>query len=86
MVTVATHYNYVFIRNICNLELAICSTVINPLSLKSDQLEISPCKINALQNRLVMRTEEMITEDESSSVIIHQTLPLLLLKTYRGNI
>lgn len=31
-----------------------------------------------------MRTEEMITEDESSSVIIHQTLPLLLLKTYTG--
>ena len=48
MVTVATHYNYVFIRNTCNLELAICSTVINPLSLKGDQLEISPSKNNAL--------------------------------------
>ena len=36
----------------------------NPLSLKSDQHQISPCNINALLNRVVMRITDMITEGE----------------------
>ena len=39
---------------------------LNPLSPKSDQCEISPYSINALENRVVMRIECMIREDESS--------------------
>ena len=38
----------------------------NPLSLKSDQHEISPHNINALENRVIMRIEYMIREDESN--------------------
>ena len=38
---------------------------IHPLSPRSDQHQISPCNINALENRVVMRTEYMIGEDES---------------------
>ena len=38
----------------------------NPLSPKSDQRQISPCNINALQNRVVMRIKDMITQDESN--------------------
>ena len=44
----------------------IGKTPINPLSLKSDQHEISSCNINALENRVVMRTKYMIREDESN--------------------
>ena len=36
----------------------------NPLSPKSDQHEISPYYINALENRVVMRIDCMINEDE----------------------
>ena len=36
----------------------------NPLSLKSDQHQISPSDINALSIRMVMRITDMITEDE----------------------
>ena len=32
-------------------------SLLNPLSPKSDQHEISPHNINALENRVVMRTE-----------------------------
>ena len=39
---------------------------VNPLSPKSNQHEISPYHINALENRVVMRTEYMIREDESN--------------------
>ena len=39
---------------------------LNPLSLKSDEHEISPYNINALENRVVMRIEYMIREDESN--------------------
>ena len=39
---------------------------INPLSPKSDQRQISPYNINALQNRVVMRITDMITQDESN--------------------
>ena len=39
---------------------------INPLSPKSDQHQISPCNINALQNRVVMRIKDMITQNESN--------------------
>ena len=34
------------------------------LSLKSDQHEISPYNINALENKVVIRIEHMIREDE----------------------
>ena len=41
--------------------------LLNHLSpAKSDQLKISPCTINSLSNRVVMRTEDLITEDESN--------------------
>ena len=36
----------------------------NPLSPKSNQHQISPCKINALLNRVVVRIKNMITQDE----------------------
>ena len=36
----------------------------NPLSPKSDQHQISPCNINALSNRVVMRIRDKITQDE----------------------
>ena len=36
----------------------------NPFSLKSDQHPNSPCDIIALQNRLVTRIKDMITQDE----------------------
>ena len=39
---------------------------VNPLSPKSDQHGISPYYINALENRVVMRIEYMIREDESN--------------------
>ena len=38
---------------------------LNPLSPKSDQHEISPYNINALENIVVARIEYMIREDES---------------------
>ena len=38
---------------------------LNPLSPKSDQHEISPHNINALENIVVVRIEYMIREDES---------------------
>ena len=37
---------------------------LNPLSPKSDQHQISPCNIDALSNRMVMRITDMITQDE----------------------
>ena len=39
---------------------------LEPLSPKSDPRQISPCNINALQNRVVMRIKDMITQDESN--------------------
>ena len=36
------------------------------LSAKSDQHEISPYNINAVEDRVVMRIEYMIREDESN--------------------
>ena len=38
----------------------------NSLSPKSDQYQNSPCHISALQNRLVMRIKDMITQDTKS--------------------
>ena len=38
----------------------------NPLSPKSDQHQISPYNINALENRVAMRIEYMIRKDESN--------------------
>ena len=37
----------------------------NPLSPRSDQHEISPHNISALENIMVVRIEYMIREDES---------------------
>ena len=39
-------------------------STVNPLDPKSDQHQISLCNINALQNRVVMRITDMITQDE----------------------
>ena len=39
-------------------------TVLNPFSPKSDQHETSPHNIIALENRVVMRIEYMIREEE----------------------
>ena len=38
--------------------------LLNSLSPKSDQHQISPCNINALSNRVVMRVMNMITQDK----------------------
>ena len=38
----------------------------DPLRPKSDQHEISPYNINTLENRVIMRIEYMIREDESN--------------------
>ena len=37
---------------------------LNPLRPKSDQHQISPCNINAMENGVVMRITGMITQDE----------------------
>ena len=58
--------------------------MVNPLSPKSDQHEISPYNINALENRVVMRIEDMIRKDESNRYF-NKLSTLLLLKTYRDN-
>ena len=39
---------------------------LNPLSPKSDQHEISPYNINALENIVVMRIEYTTSEDKSN--------------------
>ena len=39
---------------------------LNPLNTKGDQHEISPDNIDAFENRLVMRIEYMIREDDAS--------------------
>ena len=39
--------------------------MINPFRPKSDQHEISPYNINALENTVVMRIEVKIREDDS---------------------
>ena len=39
---------------------------LKPLSTKGDQHEICPYNINAFENRLVMRIEYMIREDDAS--------------------
>ena len=40
------------------------SSCISPLGPKSDQDQISPCDINALYNRVVIRIKDMIIQDE----------------------
>ena len=42
----------------------LCKSSLNPLSPMSDQHQISSCNINALENRVVMRITDMITQDE----------------------
>ena len=58
--------------------------MVNPLSPKSDQHELSPYNINALENRVVMRIEDMIRKDECNRYF-NKLSTLLLLKTYRDN-
>ena len=57
---------------------------INPLRPKIDRHEISPYNINALENRVVMRIEYMIREDESNGSFNKFSL-LLLLKMFRDD-
>ena len=45
-------------------DLPPMAVILNPSSPKSDQRQISPCDTNALQNRVVMRITDMITQDE----------------------
>ena len=45
------------------------------LSSKSDQHQNSPCTMNTLQDKLVMRIKDMITQDHRyflNSLIIHK--------------
>ena len=51
---------------------------LKPFKPSTDQLEISPCDINTLQNRVVMRIEHMITEDKSNRHFNKFSLQLLL--------
>ena len=44
----------------------VTEILLNPLSPKSDQHVMSPNNINASENRVVMRIEYMIREDESN--------------------
>ena len=63
---------------------ALRRKIVNPLSPKGDQHPISPCNINALQNRVVMRITDMMTQDEFAWYFITFS-PLLLLEMNRGN-
>ena len=56
----------------------------NPLSNKTDQHQISPCNINALKNKVVMRITDMITHDEFACYFITFS-PLLLWEMKRDN-
>ena len=58
---------------------------LNPLSPKSDQHEISPHNINALENIVIVRIEYMIREDESINLIFHQILPNTSIHMYRDS-
>lgn len=48
------------------LSLISLPITFNPLSFKSDQREISPYNISALENKVVIRIEYMIRSGESS--------------------
>ena len=68
------HYTY---------NIIICDELLlDPLSPKSDQHEISLYYINALENKVVMRIDCMIKEDERNWYF-KKFSPLLLLKKYR---
>ena len=61
-----------YCHNICELCVQfsfeqLCQKFqINPLNPKCDQYQTSPSDINGLQNRLVMRIKDMITQDTMS--------------------
>ena len=57
---------------------------LNPLRPKSDQHQISPCNINAMENGVVMRITGMITQDEFAWCFINIS-PLLPLEINRSN-
>ena len=44
---------------------------LNPLSSKCDQHQISPCNINDLKNKVVMRITDMITQGFTSSFLVN---------------
>ena len=49
---------------------------LNPLSPKSDQHQISPCNISALQDTVDTRITDMITQDQlRMRLIFYQLLP-----------
>ena len=48
-------------REVANTSVLFVTLDFNSLSPKSGQHHISPCIINALRNRLVMRITDMIT-------------------------
>ena len=49
-----------------NVNLCLCQVIVNPLSLNSDENEISPYMITACSNIQVMRKKETITKDKMS--------------------
>ena len=52
----------------------------NPEGPKSNQHEISPYNINALENRAGLRIEYMIRKEDESNWYFNKFSPLLLLK------
>ena len=62
-------------------KIALGLTLLIP---KSDQHEISPYNINALEYRVFLRIEVMIREDESNWYF-NKFSPLLLLRMYRDS-
>ena len=46
------------------LNTVVLHSIVNPLSPKIDQHQISPCNIYALLKRVLMRITDMIAQDE----------------------
>ena len=59
MIQVARSFFFLHLSRMVSFKL-------KPLSTKGDQHEICPYNINAFENRLVMRIEYMIREDDAS--------------------
>ena len=63
--TILTEFQFFFATKSPNVSRFTAELFkVNPLSPKSDQNQISPCNINTLLNRVVMRITDMITQDE----------------------
>ena len=54
----------VVMRKKSSLRIVPCNITFDHLSPKIDQNQISPCNINALENRVVLRIMDMIKQDE----------------------